>query len=78
MNIGTHKKQSLALYCALINPRLFKQTSDFGYYWKANKRIHTTMKILNNQNEMLKFAKVDSVKRERITDDTNNLSTTIL
>ena len=57
LNIGSHKKISLALHCALSHNRLFKQATDCGYFWKDNKRIHSALKILKNQNDMIKMAK---------------------
>ena len=73
LNISTHKKQALALQCALSYHRLFKQTSTCGYIWKDNKRIHTALETLNNQNETIQLAKikVNSVNRGRICDDKN-------
>ena len=66
------KKQALALQCALSHYRLFKQGSACGYFWKGNNIIHAALEILNNQNEMIKLAKVKSVNRGRISDDKNN------
>ena len=73
LNIGSHKKQSLALHCALSHNRLFKQATDCGYFWKDNKRIHSALEILKNQNEMIKIAKQKI--RGRISDDKNNFVT---
>ena len=56
-NIGFHKKQYLALHCALSHNHLFKQATDCGYFWKDNKRIHTALEILKNENETIKIAK---------------------
>ena len=69
---ATRTAKSRANHCALANFRLFKQVSDCAYYWKDNKRMHVALEILNNNNEMLKFEKVNSVRRETITDDENN------
>ena len=40
LNIGTHKKQALALQCALSSHRFFKLASACGYFWKDKKGIH--------------------------------------
>lgn len=74
-SVGTHSKQYIALNHALATPRLFKQAFDCAYCWKDNKIIHTTLEILNNQNEMINLAKVNSVKRGRITDNKNIFQT---
>ena len=57
--------------------RVFKQASDYDYFWKDNKRIHAILKILNNQSEMIKLAKVkvNFINRRRIIDDKNNFVT---
>ena len=77
LNILLTKKQALALQCALSHHRLFKQASACGYFWKDNKRIHATLEILNNQNEMLNLVKVKvySINRGRISDDKNKFVT---
>ena len=77
LNISTHKKQALALQCALFHHRLFKQASTCGYVWKYNKRLHAVLEILNNKNEMIKLAKVkvNCVNRGRINDNKNNFGT---
>ena len=77
MNVGTHIKESLTLYCALSRHRLFKQESTYDYFWKDNKTIHAFLKVLNNQNEMIKLVKVkvNSVNRGRIIYDKNNFVT---
>ena len=77
MNVGTHKKQVLALHCTLSKHCVFKQASDYDYFWKDSKRIHAVLKILNNQSEMIKLAKVkvNCVNRRRLSDDKNNFIT---
>ena len=74
LNIGSHKKQSLALHCTLSHNRLFKQATDCGYFWKDNKRIHSALEMLKNQNEMIKITR--EKVRGRISDDKNNFVTT--
>ena len=59
----------LVLYCVLTNPRLIKQASDCGYFWKDDKTIHAALKQLNSQNMMLKIASESSSKHERKTND---------
>ena len=75
LNIGSHKKQSLALHCALSHNRLFKQATDCGYFWKDNKRIHSALEILKNQTDMIKTALQKTKKRGRTSDDKNNFVT---
>ena len=41
-------------------------------YRPQYKRTHTALKILNNQNEMIKLAKVKKINRGRLCDDKNN------
>ena len=57
--------------------RLFKQASTCGYFCKDNKRIYAALEILNNQNEKINFVKVkvNSGKREKTSDDNNNVVT---
>ena len=70
-------KKALALHYALSRYHLFKQTTVCGYVWKTNKIIHAALKILNNQNEMIKLArvKVSYVNCGKISDDKNNFVT---
>jgi len=75
LNIGSHKKQSLALHCALSHNRLFKQATDCGYFWKDNKRIHSALEILKNQTDMIKMAMIKQKTTGRISDDKNNFVT---
>ena len=49
------KKQYIALYYTLTNPRLIKQTFDCGYFWNDSKIIHAALESLNNQNQRLKI-----------------------
>ena len=72
LNIGSHKKQSLALHCALSHNRLFRQATDCDYFWKDNKRIHSALEILKNQTDMMKIAMTKQKTTGRISDDKNN------
>ena len=66
------KKEALALQYASTYHRLFKQASTCGYCCKDKKIIHAALNIINNQNEMIKLAKVKNVNSGRISDNKNN------
>ena len=56
LDVGSHKKQYLALQSTLSRPSIVDQAVDYGYYWKESEKVQCDLTNMEKQTHILDSA----------------------